>query len=333
MKRFILYFFLFSFILISCEEQTEKQTDPLPSWNDGDTKKSIIHYVEKVTNVNSDSYIEVADRIATFDNDGTLWTEQPTYFQFFFVVDRLKELEETNPKIAADTLVRKLLDHGHEAIFTFDKKSITRVIVMASTGMNTDEYYDIVENWITTAHHPETGMLYTDMIYQPMLELLEYLRDNDFRTFIVSGGGLEFMRPWTEEIYGIPPHQVVGSTMGLQWEMTDSGPVLNRLEEQMFFNDKTNKPIAINRCIGKQPIFAAGNSDGDLAMLQWSYANPLPSFQLYVHHTDTEREWAYDRDSHIGRLDKGLVEAQKNAWTVVDMKADWNAIYPGGRSK
>ncbi|MEE4257229.1 MAG: HAD family hydrolase [Bacteroidales bacterium] len=327
MKRTFLFFLLIPVIFISCE-QTFVPGDPLPSWNDGDTKQSIINYVEKVSDKNSDSYIEPVDRIATFDNDGTLWTEQPTYFQFYFVVDRLRKLAEMNPDIANDTLVRALLDQGHEAIFTFSGEGITRVIVMASTGMNTDEYADIVEEWISTTKHPETGMYFTDMIYQPMLELLQYLRDNEFKTFIVSGGGIEFMRPWTMETYGIPTHQVIGSTMAIEWEMTDDGPVLNRMPEMSFFNDKTNKPIAINRCIGKKPVFAAGNSDGDLAMLQWSYSNALPSFQLYVHHTDAEREWAYDRDSHIGRLDKGLDVAAENGWTVVDMKSDWKVIWP-----
>lgn len=328
MKRNFIFIFLFSFIIISCR-QASVPSDPLPSWNDGNAKQSIINYVEKVTNKASDSYIEPGDRIATFDNDGTLWTEQPTYFQFYFVMDRLKALTETNPEVANDSLVKILLENGHEAIFTFNGEGITKVIVMASAGMTTEEYADIVHDWITKTTHPETGMLFTDMIYKPMLELLEYLRDNEFRTFIVSGGGIEFMRPWTMKAYGIPTHQVIGSTMAIEWEMTDAGPVLNRLPEMSFFNDKTNKPLAINRCIGKKPVFAAGNSDGDLAMLQWSYSNELHSFQLYIHHTDAEREWAYDRDSHIGRLDIGLDAAAKNGWTVVDMKNDWKVIWPG----
>lgn len=328
MKRNILFIFLISIVFIACK-QTGMHSDPMPSWNDVDSKQAIISYVEKVTDKNSDSYVQPADRIATFDNDGTLWTEQPTYFQFFFVFDRLKTLAETDPVVANDSLVSILLENGYDAFFTLDGKGITKVMMMASTGMDTEEYAGIVDEWITTSRHPETGMLYTEMIYQPMLELLEYLRDNDFRTFIVSGGGIEFMRPWTMETYGIPPYQVVGSTVALEWEMTDAGPVLNRLPEMAFFNDKTNKPIAINRCIGMKPVFAAGNSDGDLAMLQWSYSNPLSSFQLYVHHTDAEREWAYDRDSHIGRLDKGLDAANENGWTVVDMKNDWKVIWPG----
>lgn len=323
----LLLLLLISLIVFSCAQQIEQKTDPLPSWNDGHAKEAIISFVTDVTNESGKSYVEPSDRIATFDNDGTLWSEQPIYFQFEFVFDRIKAMSLDHPEWQEDPFFKAVLDKDIEAVLSSDMGSIMNLVMIASAGMTTVEYEQLVKDWIKTAKNPEKKMRYIDMVYQPMLELLDYLRANDFKTFIVSGGGIEFMRPWTEEIYGIPSEQVIGSTIKLEYQMTDSGPVLMRLPELDFFDDKEGKPIAINKFIGKKPIFAAGNSDGDLQMLQWTDSNPLPSFKLYVHHTDAQREWAYDRDSHIGRLDKGLDIANKKGWTVVNMKDDWKIIY------
>lgn len=328
------YFQTFAMILVialftACDVQVEQEkSDPLPSWNEGKSKNAIISFVNDVTDETSTFFVEAENRIATFDNDGTLWSEQPVYFQFQFIFDRIETMGKDHPEWMESPLFQAALDRDIDKILSFGMPELMELVMTASAGMTTDEFSQIVLDWIITAQHPVTQKLYTDMVFQPMLELLEYLRANKFKTYIVSGGGVEFMRPWTEEVYGIPSEQVIGSTIKVEYEMTDSGPVLKRLPEVDFFNDKEGKPAAINKFIGKRPIFAAGNSDGDLQMLQWSEDNPYPSFQLYVHHTDADREWAYDRDSHIGRLDKGLDEALQNGWTVADMKNDWKVIYP-----
>lgn len=323
------YFILLisAIFIISCTSQKQEFTDPLPSWNEGQAKQNVIAFVTDVADEASDNYIDPSDRIATFDNDGTLWSEQPIYFQFEFVFDRIIAMSSDHPEWKEDPFFSAVLAKDIEAVLTSDMGSIMKLVMIASAGMTTIEYEQLVKDWIKTQKHPKTQMLYTDMVYQPMLELMDYLRANDFKTYIVSGGGIEFMRPWTEEIYGIPSEQVIGSTIKLEYQVTESGPVLMRLPELDFFDDKEGKPIAINKFIGKKPVFAAGNSDGDLQMLQWTDSNPLPSFQLYIHHTDAEREWAYDKNSHIGRLDKGLIEANEKGWTVVSMKDDWKTIY------
>jgi len=307
----------------------EAVVDPLPSWNEGAAKQSIVDFVTRVSDPASPAFVPEAERIATFDNDGTLWSEQPAYFQLFFTIDRVKALAPGHPEWKTKQLFKAVLDGDMEALAAGGEHGVLELGMATHAGMTTVEFEAIVRDWLATARHPTTDRPYTEMVYQPMLEMLDYLRANGFKTFIVSGGGIEFMRPWTEEIYGIPPEQVVGSSIKTAFEMRDDGPVLVRLPELDFIDDKEGKPVGIHSHIGRRPIAAFGNSDGDLQMLQWTAAGDGPSFCLYVHHTDAEREWAYDRESHIGRLDKGLDEAAKNGWTVVDMKNDWKVVYPG----
>jgi phosphoserine phosphatase len=305
-----------------------KKSDPLPSWKDDGAKRAIIAFVESITNPASKSYVPKQDRIAVFDNDGTLWAEQPMYFQLFFVLDRIKALSPQHPEWKQMEPFASLLNGDVKAALSSGEHAVAELIMATHAGLTTEEFEKVVTDWITTAKHPTTGKLFTEMTYQPMLELLDYLRASGFKTFIVSGGGIEFMRPWTERVYGIPPEQVVGSSGGLKYELRDGKPVLVKLPEIAHNNDKEGKPAGIQRQIGRRPIFAAGNSDGDLQMLQWTAAHTHPGFCLYIHHTDADREWAYDRESSIGRLDKGLDEARREGWTVVDMKEDWKAIYP-----
>ena len=302
--------------------------DPLPSWNEGKTKQSIIDFVNTVTNESSPNFVNPGDRIAIFDNDGTLWSEQPYYFQFQFAFDRMKEMAADHPEWKNNQLFKAILDNDIKKALSFGMHGLVEVIMTTHAGMTTEEFEQIVKDWINTAKHPKTNKLYKEMVFQPMLELLDYLRANGFQTYIVSGGGVDFMRPWTEEVYGIPPEQVVGSSGKVKFEMKDGKPVLVKLPEINFFDDKDAKPVGIHQYIGKRPIAAFGNSDGDLQMLQWTAAGESKSLMLYIHHTDAEREWAYDRESAIGRLDKGLDEANEKGWTIVDMKNDWKRIYP-----
>jgi hypothetical protein len=302
--------------------------DPLPSWNDTRPKQSIIAFVEKVTKEGSTDFVPVAERIATFDNDGCLWAEQPMYFQLFFALDRIKALAPQHPEWKEKEPFAALLKGDVKAALAGGEHALAEIVMATHAGLTTEEFEKVVTDWITNAKHPKTGKLYTEMVYQPMLELLAYLRANGFKTFIVSGGGIEFMRPWTEKVYGIPPEQVIGSSGGLKYELRDGKPVLIKLPEIAHNDDKEGKPVGIQRHIGRRPIFAAGNSDGDLQMLQWTAANTRPSFCLYIHHTDAEREFAYDRESHIGKLNKGLDEAKAKIWTVTSMKDDWKTIFP-----
>jgi len=303
-------------------------SDPLPSWNEGSAKQSIVAFVKKATTPGSPTFVSPPERVATFDNDGTLWAEQPMYFQLFFALDRVTALAPQHPEWKQKEPFASLLKGDVKAALAGGDKAILEIVKATHAGMTTDEFADIVKDWIATARHPQTRRLYTEMVYQPMLELLAYLRANGFKTFIVSGGGIEFMRPWTEKVYGVPPEQVVGSSIKTKYEVRDGKPVLVRLPGLNFMNDKDGKPIGINSHIGRRPIAAFGNSDGDLQMLQWTCLARQSGFCLYVHHTDAEREWAYDRKSSIGRLDKGLDEAKANGWAVVDMKKDWKVIYP-----
>ncbi|MDQ3563448.1 MAG: haloacid dehalogenase-like hydrolase [Pseudomonadota bacterium] len=302
-------------------------TDALPSWNDGKAKQSIVDFVAKVTKEGSSDFVPVAERIATFDNDGTLWAEQPMYFQFLFAVDRVKATAAEHPEWKDQEPFKSVLTGDLKGALAGGEHALLELVAITHSGMTTEEFEKIVTDWIATAKHPKTGRLYTEMAYQPMLELLAYLRANGFKTFIVSGGGIEFMRAFAEKVYGIPPEQVIGSTGKQQFKMRDGKPVLVKLPAVEFIDDKEGKPIAIQKFIGRRPITAFGNSDGDLQMLQWTAAGNGARFCLYVHHTDTEREFAYDRKSSIGRLDKGLDEAKARGWTVVSMKDDWKSIF------
>ncbi len=305
-------------------------TDPLPSWNDTATKKAIVTFVERVTKQGSPDLVPPAERIATFDNDGTLWAEQPIYFQLAFALDRVKALAPLHPEWKDKEPFASLLKGDLKGALAGGEAAIFEIVTVTHSGMTTDEFEKIVRDWITTAKHPVTGRLYTEMVYQPMLELLAYLRGNGFKTFIVSGGGIDFMRAFAERVYGVPPEQVVGSSGKLNFELRDGRPILMKLPELNFNDDKTGKPIGIQMHIGRQPIAAFGNSDGDLQMLEWAKGGGGVRFALIVHHTDAEREWAYDRNSSIGRLDRALEVAKAEGWTVVDMKNDWKTIFPFG---
>lgn len=299
----------------------------LPSWNDTATKKAIVAFVERVTQEGSPDFMSTSERIATFDNDGTLWAEQPIYFQLVFAFDRVKVLAPEHPEWKNLEPFASLLKGDLKGALAGGEAAIFQIVTVTHSGMTTEEFEKIVRDWVAIAKHPKTGKLYTEMVYQPMLELLAYLRANGFKTFIVSGGGIDFMRVFSERVYGIPPEQVVGSSGKLNFELRDGKPVLMKLPDLNFNDDKVGKPIAIEMYIGRRPIFAIGNSDGDLQMLQWTAAGSGARFMGIVHHTDAEREWAYDRNSSIGKLDKALDVAQAKGWTVVNMKNDWKRVF------
>ena len=304
-------------------------TDPLPSWNEGATKQSIIDFVAKTTKEGSTDFIPVADRIACFDNDGNLWSEQPMYFQLAFAIDRIKAMAPDHPEWKEKQPFKALLEGDLKTALAGGEHAILKIVMTTHAGMTTEAFNETVKDWINTTKHPKTGKPYNEMIYQPMVELLDYLRKNDYKTFIVSGGGVDFMRVWAEEAYGIPPDQIIGSSGKVKYEVKDGQPQMVKLPELNFIDDKAGKPVGIHQYIGKRPVFASGNSDGDYQMLQWTTAaTGYPRFGLLLHHTDSEREWAYDRDSHIGGLDKGLDDAEQYGWVVVDMKNDWKTIYP-----
>jgi phosphoglycolate phosphatase-like HAD superfamily hydrolase len=302
--------------------------DPLPSWNDGSAKKAVLDFVARVTTEGGPDFVAPAERIATFDNDGTLWAEQPIYFQFQFALDRVKALAPQHPEWKDKQPFKALLEGDTKAFAAGGEEALLELVAVSHTGMTTEEFDGIVKNWLATAEHQRFKRPYNELVYQPMLELLAYLRANRFKTFIVSGGGVEFMRAWAEKVYGIPPEQVVGSTGKQKFELRDGKPVIVKLPAVDFIDDKEGKPIGIQKFIGRRPILAFGNSDGDLQMLQWTAGGPGARFVGLVHHTDAEREWAYDRTSHIGKLDKALDEANAKGWTVVDMKQDWKQVFP-----
>jgi phosphoglycolate phosphatase-like HAD superfamily hydrolase len=308
------------------------QSDALPSWNDGIVKSAIVDFVSRVTTQCGPDFVPVPERIATFDNDGTLWTEQPYYFQFAFALDRVKAMAPQHPEWKDKQPFKALLEGDKKALAASGKDGLIQIIAVTHTGMTVEDFSKTVIEWTATARHPRFNRPYTELVYQPMIELLAYLRANGFKTFIVSGGGVEFMRPWTERIYGIPPEQVVGSSGEVKFQIgADGRPVLSKLPKIEFVDDGPGKPVGINRFIGRRPIFAFGNSDGDLQMLQWTMAGKGLRFAGLVHHTDAEREYAYDRDSKVGKLDKALDEATAKGWAVVDMKRDWKAVFPEAR--
>jgi len=306
---------------------TQAVAEPLSSWNEGPAKQSIIDFVAEVSTPDSPNYVPPPERIAVFDNDGTLWAEQPIYFQLIFALDRVKALAPGYPEWANTQPFKAALENDLKTVMAGGHHALLELVMATHAGMTVGEFRSIADEWLRTAKHPATGRLFTDMVYQPMLELLAYLRANGFKTYITSGGGIELLRVFAEDVYGIPPHQVIGSSIKTKYEYRDGNPVLLRLPELSFIDDKDGKPVAINQHIGRRPIAAFGNSDGDLQMLQWTCAGNGQRFCLYVHHTDDEREWAYDRDSHVGRLDQGLKQAHSDGWTVVDMKNDWKLVF------
>ena len=302
--------------------------DLLPSWNDGPAKRAIVAFVAKVTKEGSSDFVPPVERVATFDNDGTLWAEQPMYFQLLFALDRVKALAPRHPEWKDKEPFASLLKGDVKGALAGGERAMLEIVMATHAGMTTGEFEQVVRDWIATAKHPKTGRLYTEMVYQPMLEVLAYLRANGFKTFIVSGGGIEFMRPWTERVYGVPPEQVVGSSIKTKYEVRDGKPLIVRLPEIDFIDDKAGKPVGIHKFIGRRPIMAFGNSDGDFEMLEWTTSGAAPRFGLIVHHDDAVREWAYDRESHIGRLKRGLDEAPLRGWTIASMQRDWKRVFP-----
>jgi hypothetical protein len=335
------FIFFFAFVIVSTQacresqsshsipiaEQTATQGDPLPSWNEGASKKSIIDFVTKTTTEGSPDFIPARDRIACFDNDGTLWGEQPMYFQLAFAIDEVKRMGPQHPEWKTKQPFKALLEGDMHTALAGGEPALMEILMVTHSGMTTEAFEKSVKDWVATAKHPKTGKAYNQMVYQPMLELLNYLRSHDYKTFVVSGGGVDFMRPWMEDTYGISPDQVVGSSGKVKYEVIDGKPSMTKLPEINFIDDKEGKPVGIHQYIGKRPVFTAGNSDGDYAMLQWTTSGPGPRFGMLVHHTDSIRETAYDRGSHIGKLEKGLEDAVKMNWVVVSMKEDWKKIY------
>ncbi len=301
--------------------------DPLPSWNEGATKAAIIDFVTAVTDEANPDFVAPADRIATFDNDGTLWVEAPHYPQVMFAVDRVKAMAPDHPDWKDRPALKAALDGDMKAFVETGNKGLEEIILVSHSGTTTTEFTKLVSDWIGTAEHPELKRKYTDLTYQPMKELIAYLRDNAFKIYIVTGGAIEFMRPWTETAYGVVPEQVVGSSILTEFEIRDGKPVLFRLPEIFFFNDKEDKPIAIQRFIGRRPIAAFGNSDNDIPMLQWTLAGERRSLGMIVHHTDAEREFAYDRESVVGILSRGIDDAETGGWHLIDMREDWKRVF------
>jgi hypothetical protein len=303
--------------------------DPLPSWNDGPAKQAILTFVKQTTDQGSPKFVPPPERIATFDNDGTLWAEQPMYVQLLFALDRVKQLAPQHPEWKTQEPFASLLKGDVSNALAGGDKALLEIVMATHADMTTEEFEKIVKDWIATARHPKTGKRYTDMVYQPMLELLAYLRANGFKTFIVSGGGIEFMRPWTEKVYGVPPEQVVGSSIKTKLETRFGKPALVRLPQVNFIDDKAGKPVGINEHIGRRPVAAFGNSDGDQQMLEWTQAGDGARLMMLVHHDDAQREWAYGPKSKIGTFSDALMaEATKQGWIVISMKNDWKRIFP-----
>jgi phosphoglycolate phosphatase-like HAD superfamily hydrolase len=307
---------------------TASTTDSLPSWRDGAAKQTIRKFVGDVTREGSPNFVPPDERIAVFDNDGTLWSEQPLYFQFVFMLDRVKAAAPSHPEWKNNPAFKALVAKDYGALAS-QQKELMQLIAIANSGMSVDDYDKTIRDWLATAQHPKFKRPYTELVYQPQLELLAYLRANGFKTFIVSGGTIEFMRPWAEKVYGIPPEQVIGSSQVVKYELLNGKPTLIRMPKLDFVDDGPGKPVGIYRNIGRKPILAFGNSDGDLQMLQYTAAGTGPHLALLVHHDDATREFAYDRQSKIGKLDKAWDEAVTDGWTVVSMKDDWQTIYPG----
>jgi phosphoserine phosphatase len=312
---------------IACSERLEV-ADPLPSWHASASKAAIIEFVTATVTKASPDFVPAAERIAVFDNDGTLWAEQPLYFQAFFIFDRIGALAPEHPEWATEEPFASVLKGDAGAALAGGAHALTAMAMATHTGMSSDEFAAEVTRWISTARHPVSGKLYSEMTYQPMLEVLQYLRANGYKTFIVSGGGIDFMRPWAERVYGVPPEQVVGSSVKVEYAIVDGKPLLRKIPQMNFIDDKEGKPVGIYQHIGRRPTMAFGNSDGDFQMLEWTTAGSGPRLGVYLHHDDAEREWAYDRDSHIGTLDRGLDEAEARRWVVISMRNDWRQVFP-----
>ena len=324
--------------MFSCENNASISTtkaqasaeskDPLPSWNEGETKTAIMSFVEAASTKGSEGYVPVEDRIVTFDNDGTLWSEQPMYFQFFYALYQVKEMSKDHPEWKDKEPFKSIMNDDMDGVMKSGMEGLMQIVMQSHAGLDIETYRSMVSNWMNNAKHPRFKVAFKELVYQPMLELIEYLKDNEFKVFIVSGGGVDFMRVWAPEVYGIPSDQIIGSSLKAKFTYEDGKAQITKLPELNFIDDKEGKPVGIHQYIGKKPVMAVGNSDGDLQMLQYCDSNAYNSFQLYVHHTDEQREWAYDRESHVGQFDVGLDEAQAKGWTLVDMKKDWKYVYP-----
>jgi len=315
-------------VLAALAAPAHAQTDPLPSWNEGPAKARILAFVQAVTQPGGKSYVAPADRIAVFDNDGTLWSEQPAYFQLMFAIDRVKALAPRHPEWKTQQPFKAVLEGDMKALAASGEKGLLQLVMATHAGMTSDEFDATVRQWLATAKHPTLKRPYTELVFQPMLELLAYLRAQGFRTYIVSGGGVEFLRVFAQERYGIPPEQVIGSSIKTKYELRDGKPVIVRLAEIDFIDDKAGKPVGIHKFVGKRPIAAFGNSDGDFQMLEWTTSGPGPSLGVIVHHDDATREFAYDRNSSVGRLARALDEAPARGWTVLSVRSDWKQVYP-----
>jgi len=307
---------------------TAAAADPLPSWNDGQTKQTIVQFVEEVTTQDGPKFVHPAERIAVFDNDGTLWAEQPMYFQLAFALDRVKALAPQHPEWKDQEPFKSVLADDLAGVAAGGKKGLLALVAATHGGMTSEEFEKTVRDWVATAKHPRFKRPYTDLVYQPMLELLAYLRANDFKTYIVSGGGIEFVRTFAEPVYGVPPEQVIGSSVKTRYEVRDGRPVIARLGEIDFIDDKAGKPVGIHKFIGRRPLMAFGNSDGDFEMLEWTTSGTGPRFGLIIHHDDALREWAYDRESHVGRLKRGLEEGPQRGWVIASIQRDWKVVFP-----
>ncbi|MCS5489524.1 HAD family hydrolase [Algoriphagus limi] len=329
-KNWIFTLFIFGLACQAPEAQKEVKSDEpkLPSWNEGENKNAILDFVEKTTTVGSSDFVPEKDRIAVFDNDGCLWSEQPFYFQLAYAIDYVKKEAPNHPEWNDSPVLKSAIDGDINGILSKGEHGIIEVVMASHTGMTAEEFSQNVKDWLATAKHPETGMAYNQMIYQPMVELLSYLRANGFKTFIVSGGGIDFLRVWAEEAYGIPPYQVIGSSIKAQYEEVDGKKAIVKTPELNFIDDKEGKPVGIHQHIGMRPIIAAGNSDGDYQMLEYTTQGSGPRLGILIHHTDSEREFAYDSLSPIGNLKKGLIDGPSLGWVIVDMAKDWSQVYP-----
>jgi hypothetical protein len=320
---------LFAALVFFCAFGTQVRgaEEPLPSWRDTPTRAAILDFVARVTDPAGDDFVPPEARIAVFDNDGNLWAEQPVYFQLLFAVDRLEALAAEDPALRRQPPFSEVLAKGPAALAGLDEAALVKLVLATHTGLDSIAFNSLVADWAASARHPRFGQRYTDLTYAPMRELLDHLGDNGFTCYIVSGGGVAFMRAWAPAAYDIPPERIIGSRFQLAYRADESGGSLQRLPELAHINDGPGKPVGIQQVIGRRPIFASGNSDGDLEMLTWTTSGEGPRFGLLLHHTDAEREWAYDRESHVGKLDEGLERAPALGWTVVDMARDWTRVF------